>query len=1109
MQRLILALLLACLWAVGAAHAAPQDPHEDPKTEPAAKAAEPCDGEKAGKEEVKYPFNASHLSVLKARNIGPAKMSGRISDVVIDPRNRNVWYVAVASGNLWKTVNAGTTWKPIFDGYGSYSIGCVTLDPRKPDTVWVGTGENNSQRSVAFGDGVYKSVDGGLSFKKMGLTHSEHIGKILVDPRDSNVVYVAAQGPLWKEGGDRGLFKTVDGGETWKAVLSISEHTGVSDIHFDPRNPDVIYASSYQRRRHVWCLINGGPESAVYKSVDAGATWRKLSKGLPGGDLGRIAMEVSPQQPDVVYALVEASGGKGGFFRSEDGGENWTKKSGYATTSGQYYQELFCCPFTFDRIYSMDTRLMVSDDGGANFYSIEGRYKHVDNHAMAFDPTNPDYLLVGCDGGLYESFDRAKTWKFFGNLPLTQFYRVCTDNDLPFYNVYGGTQDNSTQGGPSRTLSRSGITNADWYITVGGDGFESQVDPTNPDIVYSQSQYGVLSRYDRSNGERVYIQPVPGPGEQDYRWNWDSPLLISPFDNERLYFAANKVFRSDDRGDSWRVISPDLSKQIDRNRLEVMGKVWPLDAVSKNNSTSIYGNVVALNESPLVENLIYAGTDDGLIQVTEDGGLSWRRCEKFPGVPELSYVADIEPSLHCEDTVFAVFNNHKMGDFNAYVLKSEDRGRSWTSIKGDLPDRQPAWTLALDHVKKDLMFLGTEFGLFVTLDGGKHWIRHKSGLPTIAIRDLDIQRRENDLVMASFGRSFYILDDYTPLRFLDEDLLEKPLAFFPVKPALLFVPSTPNGWSGKGSAGDTLFTAPNPPGGASIVYYVKEGKKSLKAKRREAEQKIAKEGKPVYYPSWDTLRAEEQEEGPSLYLVIRDGDGNMVRRIKGSLSQGVHRASWDLKHSAPGGGGRRYSGGPFAVPGTYTVAAEIFHDGVFSPLGEAEAFEVKPLGISALPEPDRAATLAYFKKAGKLNLAVSAAMSTFGTAEARIQEIKTLLMNHPDAKPEWAAEVRALEARAREIRLAISGDPLPGRYQEPSAPALNTWVRRALSGQGGVCCSPPTGTQRQAYAYGAAAFEKLLPRITTLVEKDLESFEDRLEAAGLPTAPGRLPKWKR
>jgi photosystem II stability/assembly factor-like uncharacterized protein len=501
-------------------------------------------------------MSAGTFTGLEFRNIGPAINSGRISDLAVHPEHHKIIYATAASGGVWKTVNGGHTWEPIFDSQGSYSIGCVTLDPANPNVVWVGTGENNSQRSVGFGDGVYKSLDGGQNWENVGLETSEHIGMIAIDPRDSNVVYVAAQGPLWNSGGERGLYKTTDGGATWERVLHVSDDTGINEVHLDPRDPDVIYAPAYQRRRHVWTLINGGPESAIYKSTDAGATWRKLSEGLPKVDMGKIGLDISPADPDVVYAVVEAQRDAGGFFRSTDRGESWEKMSDYVSGSPQYYNEIFADPADVDRVYSMDTFLQVTLDGGKTFRA--GRRE---------EEARRQPRPVDRPRGHRPPARRLRRRPLRDLRPRRRLLllREPADHPVlpgvgghiePFYYVYGGTQDNNSLGGPSRTLFSSGISNEDWFITVGGDGFETVVDPTNPDIVYSQWQYGGLVRYDRPSGETIDIQPQEAPGEAADRWNWDSPLIISPHSPTRLYFASQRLFRSDDRGNSWTPVSP-------------------------------------------------------------------------------------------------------------------------------------------------------------------------------------------------------------------------------------------------------------------------------------------------------------------------------------------------------------------------------------------------------------------------------------------------------------------------------------------------------------------------------------------------------------------------
>ncbi len=1063
-------------------------------------------------------MSAETFSGLKLRSIGPALMAGRVGDLAVNSHDHNHYFVAVASGGVWKTTNAGTTWTPVFDKEGAFSIGCVTMDPKNPAVVWVGTGENNSQRSVAFGDGVYRTRDGGAHWENLGLKESEHIGMILIDPRDSDTVYVAAHGPLWRAGGDRGLYKTTDGGATWKRILHISDDTGINEVHLDPRDPDALYASSYQRRRRVWTLIDGGPESAIYKSTDAGATWRKLTHGLPEVDLGRIGLCVARPDPDVVYAIIEAAEGKSGFFRSTDRGETWTKRSDYKTTSAQYYNEIVCDPVDVDRVYALDTFLHVTDDGGKKFQRVPRRNRHVDDHALWIDPDNNDYLLVGCDGGVYESFDLGENWRFMPNLPVTQFYRVSVDNSAPFYYVYGGTQDNNTLGAPSRTISPAGITNEDWFVTVGGDGYETQVDPEDPNIVYSQWQHGGLVRHDRRSGERVDIKPREAPGEEPYRWNWDSPLIMSPHDHRRLYFAANKLFRTDDQGDSWTAISDDLTRRLDRNTLEVMGRIQPADAVAKHHHTSFFGNAVALTESPLAEGLIYVGTDDGLIQVTEDGGQAWRRVALFPGVPDMTYVSCLTASQHDADTVFAAFDNHKNGDFKPYVLMSVDRGRNWTSIAGDLPERDFVYTVAADHVNPRLLFAGTEFGAYFTADGGEQWIKLKGGMPTISVRDIAIQKREDDLVLGTFGRGIYILDDYRPLRAVSKEYLEQGSVLFPVKDALRYIEtSRMGGLQGRGSQGASFYAAPNPPFGAVFTYYLKEKVTTRKGRRKEAEKKAEKEGAPVPYPTIEELRAEDEEQEPRIVLVVRDDSGEIVRRVTGPRDKGIHRVAWDLRYPAstpvelksPADrpSWRRPPVGPLALPGTYTVTLAREVDGVMTPLVEPQPFEVVPLELATFAAKDRAEVLAFRKKVARLNRAVRGALKAAEEARTRITHIRQAVLDTPAADPALLADVHALEQRLNQFLAKLRGDRTRTKREEPAPPSIRARVQQVVSNQWQTT-SAPTQTQRVAYQHAGTEFAEVLAELRTLMEMDLVQLEAKLEAAGAPWTPGRIPTWE-
>ncbi len=1070
--------------------------------------------QKKGDKSEKPRFESSTFSGLQLRNIGPALTSGRISDIAVNPTKHSEYYLAIASGGVWKTSNNGTTFEPIFDGQGSYSIGCISMSPTNSNVLWVGTGENNNQRSVAYGDGVYKSVDGGKSWKNMGLKESEHIGMFAIHPENDDIVYVAAYGPLWSAGGDRGIYKTTDGGENWEKVLEVSENTGFNEIHMDPRDPNVLYATAHQRRRHVWTYIDGGPETAIYKSVDGGANWNKLSNGLPSGDLGRIGMDISPANPDVVYAIIKATEG-GGFFRSTDRGASWTKMSDHQT-SGNYYQEIICDLTDVDKVFSMDTWLHHTEDGGKTFVQTGEKSKHVDNHCIWINPNDPDHWRVGCDGGLYETWNAAVDWKYFDNLPVTQFYKVAVDNDKPFYNVYGGTQDNNTQGGPSRTTSNHGIMNSDWIITNGGDGFEPQIDPTDPNIVYGQAQYGWLVRYDKASGERVAIQPQPKKGEKAYRWNWDAPLLISPHNPKRLYFAANVLFKSDDRGNSWKAISPDLTRQLDRNQLEVMGRVWEPEAVMKNKSTSIYGNIVALDESPVKQGLLYVGTDDGLIQVSEDDGANWTKVDGVSGVPAKTYVNSLIASQHDENVVYAAFNNHKNGDFKPYVLKSTNKGKSWTSISSDLPVRGSVYTIAEDHIDPDLLFVGTEFGLFFTSDGGQHWTQLKAGIPTIAVRDIAIQRRENDLVLASFGRGFYVLDDYSCLRDFDEQTMKMDGKIFSPREALLYVESNRMGLTGKGSQGENLYTAPNPEYGAVFTYYIGDTTITTAKSKRLKEQKAKrKSGEKIDYPSIETLREEDREDDPYILFEIADANGKIVRRLKTSASKGINRIAWNLRHATTSpiklsqGKRGRYSSpdeGMLALPGIYSVRALKYVDGEFSELCPSVAFTVVPLDNQTLLAQDKSSVMAFQADVAELKRSLSGIQKIHGENGNRLDHIKAAIEQYPSAPINLMSEVNQLRDAHADISVALYGDgskssrdieTLPGISGRLGFASYSSWWNTA----------EPTQTAREQYELAQNEYEVVYIQVKEMLSS-IEIIEKKLVDNKVPFTPGQGSDWR-
>ncbi len=1059
----------------------------------------------------------SALSSLPLRLIGPAYPSGRISDFAFFSGGHHHYIVATASGGLWVTENAGVTWRPIFDREGSYSIGVVEIAPSDEKVIWVGTGENNAQRSVAFGDGVYKSTDGGNSWTNMGLKDSGHISQIWIHPEDADTVLVAAQGPLWSEGGDRGLYKTTDGGESWELIIEIDEHTGINEFVVHPDNFDLIVASSYQRRRHVWVLINGGPGSGIHRTVDGGETWSEVTAGMPRDDMGRIGLAMAPSNPDMLYAIIEGQPDEQGVFRSTDFGQNWTKRSSHMTTSPQYYNEILVDPQNEDVLYSLDTFSKRSTDGGQTFTDLSAAHRHVDDHALWIDENNTNHLIIGGDGGIYESWDGGNLWRHYDNLPVVQFYRIQPDNASPFYNVCGGTQDNNSLCGPSRTTVVHGIANSDWHIILGGDGYKPQIDPRDPNIIYTQYQYGGLARYDRRTQERVFLTPQPEPDETAYKWNWNTPLLISPHNPDRIYYAAEYLFASNDRGNSWEKISPDLTRQIDRNSLEVMGRVWSVDAIAKNDSTSIYGAAIALSESPLVQGLIYVGTDDGVISVTENNGADWRRLTSVRGVPDMTLVEDIITSNHNADVAYAAFDNHKRGDHTPYIYRTSDRGRTWTSIAGDLPDWGSVHTIAEDHVDPNLLFVGTEFGLFYSQNGGANWKQLRANFPTIDVRDIEIQRRENDLVVGTFGRGIYVLDDYSPLRTNAAAVADAEATLFNVRDPWLYVEG--DLWGGTGGAqafnGDNFWQADNPPFGAVFTYTLRDGLESQAEARRSAEREIEAEGGDTPYPSWETLRAEDREDAPAIIFTITDADGNVVRRMTGPHSAGLHRVAWDLRYEAPDpaqvtrpepslfGSAPM---GPMVLPGTYTVTMGKRINGVVTPLASPQSFTVKPLENSPEIAEDRAAVLAFQQETAELSRAVSGAGAASRELRNRVAHLKVAVEALTQPNDAQHTTIQQIESILDQTDVAMFGDRSVSSRNEPVPFSIAARVGQ-VRGWGWSHQSPTTGSDQTALEIAKTDFAEVLRQLRD-AELRVEVLEDELAALGAPYTPGSgVPNW--
>lgn len=1058
----------------------------------------------AAKQPAPAPSKATALDGLQFRNLGPAFMSGRVADIALHPHNPSVWYVAVGSGGVWKTENAATTWTPVFDKQGSYSIGCVALDPQNPNTVWVGTGENIGGRHVGYGDGVYRSDDGGQTWRNMGLKNSEHISKIIVHPNDPNTVWVAAQGPLWSKGGDRGVFLTTDGGKTWQRTLGDAEWVGATDLLIDPRHPDRLYAATWQRHRTVAGFLGGGPGSGLHRSEDGGRTWQRLAQGLPPSQMGKIGMAISPQQPDVVYAAIELDRRKGGVYRSADRGASWVKMSDEVSggTGPHYYQELYACPHQFDRLYLVSNYMVTSEDGGKTFTRVNVRNKHVDDHAIVFRPDNPDYLLVGCDGGLYESFDRARTWRFVANLPVTQFYKVAVDDDLPFYNVYGGTQDNSTQGGPSRTDNMHGIRNSDWQVVLGGDGHQPATEPGNPDIVYGQWQEGNLMRHDRRTGENVYVKPQGRPDEPAERFNWDAPIVVSPHNPAHLYFASQRVWKSTDRGDSWTPLSGDLTTQTERITTPFFGGSQGWDNAWDVGAMSNYSTITSLGVSPVQKGLIYAGTDDGLIQVTEDEGATWRRIPvgQLPGLPATAFVNDLKADLHDANTVYAVLDNHKYGDFQPYLYKSTDRGRTWVSLRANLPDRTLLWRVVQDHVRKELLFVGTEFGLYFSNDGGKAWVKLEGGLPQISVRDMAIQRREQDLVLATFGRGFYVLDDYSALRSygLAPDKAEATL--FAPRPALWYTPRAPLGsWSV--FTGDSDYMAPNPPFGAVLTYHLREAYPTRRATRQEAEKARKEAGQPLAFPGWEAVEAEARELAPKVWLVVSDAAGQVVRRIATPDAAGFQRVVWDLRTatSAPITDGQKEEAGagPMAAPGTYQAQLWKLVEGAWAPISEKVSLEVRPLRQGALPGASPSEVAAYAREVDAVSARMQALEQQLAKARQAHARMNTAYLRAPRTSTEVEAALLAQHRTLDGLEAELQGSKARAEVgeKEPRHTIQDYfWV---ASEGGSVLSYGPTATQRACLGYAATMLEAATQRLAQ-ARQEMEGLKTRLRALGAP-----------
>ena len=1046
----------------------------------------------------KNPFSG-----LKFRNIGPAMTSGRIADIAIHPENENIWYVAVGSGGVWKTMNSGTTWKSIFDNQKVYSTGCITIDPNTPSTIWLGTGENVGGRHVGFGDGIYVSHDDGKSWKNMGLENSEHLSKIIIHPENSDVVWAASQGPLWSKGGERGIYKTKDGGKTWKRTLGDSEWVGATDMLIDPTNPDVLYAATWQRHRTVAGYLGGGPGSGLHKSIDGGETWKELKSGIPSSNLGKIGLAMSPFNSDVLYAVIELDRTKGGVFMTSNGGESWTKQSDAVSggTGPHYYQEIIASPHYEGTLFFMNNSALISKDHGKTFTRMSRSNQHSDSHALVFKKSDPNYLLIGTDGGLYESFDGTNSWKYVRNLPITQYFKIAVDDAMPFYNVYGGTQDNGSHSGPSRTISSDGIASADWWKTLGADGAQTATEPGNPDISYGEFQQGALWRIDHKTRETVFIQPQAREDDPHERFNWDAPIVVSTHNPKRLYFASQRVWKSEDRGDAWEPISGDLTLNQDRMTFPYYGtsqswdNAWDLKAMSN------YNTITSLAESPKQEGLIYAGTDDGLIQITEDGGANWRKISlsSIKGLPSTPFVNDVRADLFDANIVYAALDNHKNGDYNPYIIKSNDKGRTWSLMNGDLPSKLLIWRLVQDHVKKDLLFAATEFGVYFTSNGGKNWVELEGGMPTIPIRDITIQRRENDLVAGSFGRGIFILDDITPLRNFNKSMMSNPATLFPIKTAHWY-----RQHSRVGSQGDAEWIGKNPPFGANFTYYMADKIKSKRDIRKSNEKKG-----DAKFPGWDVLEQENREDGPSVVLIIKDSNGDVVNTVQGTNKKGFNRVNWQLNYPNKSGerlktpGGRRgfRGGGVMVTPGTYTVTLVKRVNGVNIVLQEPESFSVEPLFDGALPRKSYKEIDAFRDAAFAFQQDLTSTNIELSRSQQIIDAMLRALNKATSPSDVLFKQLNDVKIALLDIDKELHGDPIKdeiGSRTNPTASDGNSLGWTALGTTYG-----PTEEHKALLSRVQSQLKKVKTKLFPIVNSTLPELESALNNAGAPWIEGQ------
>jgi photosystem II stability/assembly factor-like uncharacterized protein len=1007
----------------------------------------------------------SAIANLKFREIGPAVMGGRVDAIAVVDNNPKIAYVGLASGGVWRTVNAFTTWEPVFDQEPVSSVGALAVAPSDPSIVWVGTGEANNRQSASWGNGVYRSLDAGKSWQHMGLDDTQHIGRIVIHPHDPNIVYVAAQGHLWGPNHQRGVFKTTDGGKTWTSVLFISDNTGATDIAMDPQSPDTLYAAVYERQRTVAGFNGGGPESGLYKTIDGGATWTKLTDGIPHGDLGRIAIAIYRHNPNILYAIIESH--HSGVFRSDDKGATWTRM-GPTDPRPSYFSEIRVDPNNDQRVWIGGSSLGSSDDGGKTFRNStlstrNGIYgsMHEDFHAFWIDPADSDHMISGNDGGIYSTWDGGVHWELHNNVAIGQFYGISYDFKQP-YDVCGGLQDNDSWCGPTNSLVIRGISNDEWLKVGGGDGMYSQIDPKDPNIVYAEGQEGSITRRDlRSEEARSVRVPQPDAGPR-YRFDWTTPFLISNFDENTLYIGGNDVFKSTDRGDSWTKISDDLTTGADRNKMPILGQLPSRDTLSLNDGYAFFPQITTLAESPAHPGILWAGTDDGNVQVTRDDGKTWTNVAgNIPGVPKGTYVSRVLPSKYAEGTAFVAFDGHRSNDFAPYLLMTTDFGQHWTDISNGLPRNTGTVHVIVEHFRnQNLLFAGTEMGLFVSFNRGKNWEQLKNNFPTVPVYDIKIQPRENDLIVGTHGRSIWVLDDITPLEKLSEQVLASDAYLFEVRPGVEW-----HMMDAKSAIGHAFYVAENPPYGAIINYYLKE----------------------------------RAEEDASPKIEILDKDGKLVRTLtKLPGNAGVNRTAWDLRTDSPAPNqpqvGRMAQRGILVPPGEYTVRLSLGSSQM------TQKVEVEDdLRVTLTPE-DRALRTQTVMTLYNLSKEAGAAQRQFIALRAGIENLRESWKSPgaPKVPPTAKKALDDLEEKMEAIEPDSKPDLAVGTPLEKyTPPPVSQRIAQLMTAVDGYALKP-TDEQLTELKELQAELPAVNDKIKQLIEEDLPATNKAISASGMP-----------